>query len=61
MPSAPVPANRSSTAPSGGGPRMLKMASRTLAAVGRVCVPRGAFSRRPRSIPPVRRMLAFLS
>src|SRR5262249_21207401 len=36
---------------------MLKMASRTLAAVGRVWLPRGAMSRRPRSSPPVRRML----
>ena len=40
----------------GGGPRMLKIASRTFAAVGRVRDPRGTKRRRPRSRPPVRRM-----
>ena len=35
---------------------MLKIASRTLAAVGRVRAPLGAMSRRPRSCPPVSRI-----
>ena len=39
---------------------MLKIASRTFAAVGRVCAPRGALSRRPRSDPPVSLITALL-
>src|SRR5579871_519516 len=39
---------------------MLKIASRTLAAVGLVCRPRGAMRRLPPLSPPVRRMLGLV-
>src|SRR4030067_89772 len=55
-PSAPVPANRSSTlAPSVLLPRMLKTASRTRSAVGRTDCPLGERSSRPRHFPDTMR------
>src|SRR5450631_457156 len=57
IPSAPVPANKSNTGWGGSGPRMLNIASRTLAPVGRVVDPRGARSFRPRSAPAMTRIL----
>ena len=51
MPSAPVPANRSSTRAPPTSPSIANSASRTRSEVGRVARPRGAFSRRPPSVP----------
>ena len=51
MPSAPVPANRSSTRVLSMSPSIENSASRTRSEVGRVVLPRGAFSRRPPSGP----------
>src|SRR5262245_48693604 len=57
MPTAPVPAKRSSTrAPAMAGPSTSNRVTRTRSAVGRVARPRGARSRRPRSCPPMMRM-----
>src|SRR5919107_1562532 len=52
MPSAPEPANRSSTrAPGSAVPTMLIHASRTRSAVGRTASPAGALMVRPRQRP----------
>ena len=47
IPSAPEPANRSSTRAPSSGPSSENSASRTRSDVGRVAAPRGAASRRP--------------
>ena len=55
MPSAPLPAYRSSTLSPSTSPSMENNASRTRAAVGRVSIPRGASSLCPLSVPAITR------
>jgi hypothetical protein len=60
-PSAPLPANRSTTrAPTTAArlPRALNTASRTRSVVGRVRAPGGATSVRPRAVPATTRIVA---
>ncbi len=56
MPSAPVPANRSSTLAPSTLPSIANTASLTRSEVGRVALPVGAFSRLPPRRPAITRM-----